>query len=115
MEYRTLPHGKEKISILGLGTSSIQTSTEKEIEDTIRFAVENGINYFDMASSEAKPFPVYGRALADCRKKVYFQQCGSRVWTSDRGDRRQWPREIQRRGRYRFCHIRAPLFWGARD
>ena len=73
MEYRTLLHGEEKISVLGLGTSSIQASTEKEIEDTIHFAVENGINYFDMASSEAKPFPAYGRALADCRKKVYFQ------------------------------------------
>ena len=90
MEYRTLPHGKEKISILGLGTSSIQTSTEKEIEDTIRFAVENGINYFDMASSEAKPFPAYGRALADCRKKVYFQihfgadySSGTYGWTTN--------------------------------
>ena len=90
MEYRTLPHGKEKISILGLGTSSIQTSTEKEIEDTIHFAVENGINYFDMASSEAKPFPAYGRALADCRKKVYFQihfgadySSGTYGWTTN--------------------------------
>ena len=90
MEYRTLPHGKEKISIIGLGTSSIQTSTEKEIEDTIRFAVENGINYFDMASSEAKPFPAYGRALADCRKKVYFQihfgadySSGTYGWTTN--------------------------------
>ena len=90
MEYRTLPHGKEKISILGLGTSSIQASTEKEIEDTIRFAVENGVNSFDMASSEAKPFPAYGRALADCRKKVYFQihfgadySSGTYGWTTN--------------------------------
>ncbi|MCM1122872.1 MAG: hypothetical protein NC416_09835 [Eubacterium sp.] len=73
MEYRTLPHGREQISILGLGTSSIQASAEKEIEETIRLAVENGINYFDMASSEAKPFSAYGRAPADCREKVYFQ------------------------------------------
>ena len=88
MEYRTLPHGGEKISILGLGTSSIQASSEKEIEETIRLAVENGINYFDMASSEAKPFPAYGRALAGCREKVYFQihfganyETGTYGWT----------------------------------
>ena len=73
MEYRILPHGGEKISILGLGTSSIQVSDEKEIEETLRLAVENGINYFDMASSEAKPFPAYGRVLEKWRDKVYFQ------------------------------------------
>jgi len=90
MQYRILPHGKEKISVLGLGTSSIQMSGEKEIEETIRCAVENGVNYFDMASAEAKPFPAYGRALADCRERVYFQihfganyQSGSYGWTTD--------------------------------
>ena len=90
MEYRTLPHGGEKISILGLGTSSIQASDESEIEETLRLAVENGINYFDMASSEAKPFPAYGRALAKCRDKVYFQihfganyETGTYGWTTN--------------------------------
>lgn len=73
MEYRTLPHGGEKISILGLGTSSIQASSEKEIEETIACAAENGINFFDMASAEAKPFPAYGRALAGMRGQAYFQ------------------------------------------
>lgn len=90
MQYRTLPHGGEQISILGLGTSSIQASGEKEIEETIRIAVENGINYFDMASSEAKPFAAYGRALSDCREKVYFQihfganyETGTYGWTTN--------------------------------
>lgn len=73
MEYRILPHGGEKISILGLGTSSIQASSEKEIEETIACAAENGINFFDMASAEAKPFPAYGRALAGMRDQAYFQ------------------------------------------
>lgn len=73
MEYRLLPHSGEKISILGLGTSSIQESSEKQIEEAISYAVDNGINYFDMASAEAKPFAAYGRALASCRNKVYFK------------------------------------------
>lgn len=90
MEYRLLPHGGEKISILGLGTSSIQESSEKQIEEAISYAVDNGINYFDMASAEAKPFAAYGRALASCRNKVYFQihfganyESGTYGWTTD--------------------------------
>lgn len=33
MLYRKLPKGEEEISILGIGTSSIQASSEKEIEE----------------------------------------------------------------------------------
>lgn len=90
MQYRKLPKGKEQISILGIGTSSIQNSTEKEIEKIIAAAVENGINYFDMASSEAKPFAAYGRALKGIRDKAYFQihfganyETGMYGWTTD--------------------------------
>ena len=57
MEYRKLPHGDEQISIIGLGTSSIQAANEKEMEETLLLAVERGINYFDMASAEAAPSP----------------------------------------------------------
>ena len=49
MEYRKLPRGEEKISVLGVGTSSIGMAEEKEIEAAISLALENGINYFDMA------------------------------------------------------------------
>ena len=90
MEYRKLPHGGEPISILGLGTSSIQEAGEKEIEETISYAVEQGINYFDMASAEAKPFPAYGRALSGVRDQVHFQihfgadyTSGTYGWTTD--------------------------------
>ena len=38
MEYRKLPHGGENISILGLGTSSIQQAGEREIEETVVLA-----------------------------------------------------------------------------
>lgn len=45
MQYRKLPRGTEEISVLGIGTSSIQASSEKEIEKIITVAMENGINY----------------------------------------------------------------------
>ena len=90
MQYRTLPHGGEKISILGLGTSSIGASGDREIEQTVELALENGINFFDMASADAAPFPAYGRAMAGMRDKVYFQihfgadyQTGKYGWTTD--------------------------------
>ena len=73
MEYRKLPHGEEQISILGFGASSIGAAGEKEIEAAMTMALENGINYFDMASADAAPFPAFGRALAGQRKNVYFQ------------------------------------------
>lgn len=73
MLYRKLPRGEEKLSILGIGTSSIQASGEREIENIVSTAIENGINFFDMASSEAKPFAAYGRAIAGVRDRVYFQ------------------------------------------
>lgn len=88
MEYRKLPRGGEDISILGLGTSSVGAASEREIEETVTFALENGINYFDMASADAKPFGAYGRAVAGSRDKVYYQihfganyETGSYGWT----------------------------------
>lgn len=73
MEYRKLPRGAEQISILGLGTSSIGMASESEIEATVTYALENGVNYFDMASSDAKPFAAYGKAVSGGRDQVFFQ------------------------------------------
>lgn len=90
MEYRKLPKGDEKIGIIGIGTSSIQQSSEKEIEETLSLAVEKGVNYFDMASAESKPFAAFGRALSGVRKNIYFQihfganyETGTYGWTTD--------------------------------
>lgn len=73
MEYRKLPHGTEEISIIGLGTSSIGTASETEVEETVQVALENGINFFDMASADAEPFAAFGRVIAGNRKQTYFQ------------------------------------------
>lgn len=90
MKYRKLPHGNEQISIIGLGSSSIGASGEEETEKTVVMALENGINYFDMAAGDATPFSAYGRAVSGCRDKVYFQihfgadyRSGKYGWTLD--------------------------------
>lgn len=90
MEYRKLPHGAEKISVIGLGNSSLGASGEEETEKTVALALENGVNYFDMAAADATPFPAFGRAISGCRDQVYLQvhfgadyRTGKYSWTLD--------------------------------
>ena len=72
-EYRALPHGGEKISVIGMGSSVIGAQPEKEITATVRAAVDSGVNYFDMAGGPAAIFAAYGKALEGIRDKVYLQ------------------------------------------
>ncbi len=89
MEYRTLPHGGEKISVIGLGSGSL-TGTEQEMIDVISTAIDNGINYFDMAPSEKAPFFAYAKAFAGRREQIITQihfgavyDNGKYGWTRD--------------------------------
>ena len=93
MEYRTLPQGGEKIGVIGMGASVIGARPEGEIIDTVRAAVESGINYFDLAAGHATVFPAYGKALADLRKSVYLQihfgadyTSGEYGWTTEKDE-----------------------------
>lgn len=73
MEYRILPRGGEKISVIGLGGGYIGEGGEKEMSEALELAVGRGVNYFDLAMSEASPFAVYGETLKDRRKELYYQ------------------------------------------
>jgi len=57
MEYRQLPHGKEQISVLGLGMGGIGKAPVDEIEAIIRKAIAHGINFFDMCTANSKSSP----------------------------------------------------------
>lgn len=73
MEYRKLPGSDEKISIIGMGSSVIGEQAERDIIETVQFAMDSGINYFDMAGGHASIFSAYGRALQGCRKDAMLQ------------------------------------------
>lgn len=82
MEYRRLPRGMEKISVLGFGGSGIHQAGEKEAVETIVTAIEQGINGFDLAVSEATAFDAYRAAPAgrrdapsNCRRKQSGHLC----------------------------------------
>ena len=73
MEYRMLPHGGEKIGVIGMGSSVVGAQKESDIAKTVRAAFDLGVNYFDMAGGHATIFPAYGKALHDIRSQVYLQ------------------------------------------
>ena len=90
MEYRILPHGGEKISVIGMGASVIGARLESEIIATVRSAIARGVNFFDLAGGHASIFPAYGKALRGLREKVYLQvhfgadyTSGEYGWTTD--------------------------------
>ena len=90
MEYRKLPKGTEQIGVIGFGGSGIHQGGEKEGVETIIAAMERGVNYFDMAASEAAAFDRYRAAFAGSREKVYLQMhfgadysSGKYGWTTD--------------------------------
>ena len=90
MQYRILPHGGEKISAIGMGSSVIGARPESEIIATVRGAFELGVNFFDMAGGHAAIFPAYGKALQGIRDQVYLQvhfganyATGEYGWTTD--------------------------------
>lgn len=73
MQYRTLPRGNEKISVIGLGMGSVNSSDDAEIERMVERAFEAGVNFFDGVPSVWHPMEVYGRALENIRRDIYLQ------------------------------------------
>lgn len=90
MEYRILPHGGDRISVIGLGMGSIHHADAKEVEETVAAAIDAGVNHFDFIPSEAAPFAPYARALKGKRDRVHLQvhigaeyRSGAYGWTTD--------------------------------
>ncbi len=73
MEYRKLPHGNEMISVIGFGTAAIGESSEEIIVETVKKALDLGVNYFDLASGHASTFSAVGKAIQNRRADVYLQ------------------------------------------
>ena len=89
MEYRTLPHGGDKISVIGLGSAGIHNASAAEVERTYEIAIDAGVNHFDFIPSESAPFEAMGRALGRHREDVHIQvhigalyESGAYGWTT---------------------------------
>lgn len=92
MEYRTLPHGGDRISVIGLGAGSLHNADAAEVERTVEAAIDAGVNHFDFIPSNARPFEAYARALSRHRADVHVQvhigaeyTSGDYGWTTEAG------------------------------
>ena len=90
MKYRINKKTGDKISELGFGTSCVVEKDEKSAVEILQKAYENGINFFDLATSQGNCFPYMGKALSQVRKDVIYQihfgtnyETGAYGWTTD--------------------------------
>ena len=74
MEYRKLPHGDERLGVLGLGMGGIQNCPDDEIEQIIRTAIDNGINFFDLCAGGKNVYEPFGRTIVGQRERC-FSNC----------------------------------------
>lgn len=73
MEYRINQRTGDKISVIGIGSSYLSETPEKEALETLEMAYENGINYIDLAAGAAGCFSYYGKAFEAHRKDMIYQ------------------------------------------
>ena len=93
MEYRKLPHGTERLGVLGLGTGGVHKCSDEEIEKIIRKAIDNGINFFDLCAGGKNVYKPFGNAIKGQRDKVYFQLHFGAVY-NEKGDY-GWSRDFE--------------------
>ncbi len=73
MKYRINRKTGDRISEIGIGSSYMFSAGTDEAVRALRCAAEGGINFFDLAAGDGKTFPIYGEALHDLRKDVFYQ------------------------------------------
>ena len=90
MEYRIHPKTGDRIGIVGIGTSAICDTPEKEAVAALVYAHEQGVNYMDLATAGAKTFRYAARAFSAVRGEVFYQvhfganyETGAYGWTLD--------------------------------
>lgn len=79
MEYRVLPHGGEKISVIGMGASVIGARPEGEIIATVQAAIARGVNFFDLAGGPRRFFPPMARRCRDCARRSICRFISARI------------------------------------
>ena len=94
MNYRKLPRGEETLSVLGIGLGGIQKTPPEEIEATVRKAIKNGINFFDLCAGGSSVYEPFGKAIHGVRESVCFQLHFGAVY-NDSGDY-GWSRDLEK-------------------
>lgn len=82
IEKRSLGKTKEMLSIIGFGGIVVMNVSEEEASDSVKMAIDAGINYFDVAPSYGNAELMLGPALEPYRKDV-FLACKTQERTRD--------------------------------
>ena len=75
MLYRKNARTNDNISIIGFGTSYIGQAKSDDIVKVVRYAIEHGINYIDLAAANDKIFPALKQAVTPSERKNIFIRC----------------------------------------
>ena len=73
MQYRVNRRTGDKISVLGIGTSTLCETEKKGAIEALQRAADGGINYFDLATAHSATFEIFGEAFTDVRKNLFYQ------------------------------------------
>ncbi|MBQ9308344.1 MAG: aldo/keto reductase [Clostridia bacterium] len=73
MQYRHNLRTGDRISVIGGGTAYLYQAGQKEGVRALRTALEGGINYYDLATSDARTFPIFREAFSGKREQVMYQ------------------------------------------
>ena len=73
MNYRITRKTGDRISEIGIGSAYMFGAGIDEAVRALRRAVEGGINYFDLAAGDGATFPIWGEAMSEIRKSLYYQ------------------------------------------
>ena len=71
MQYRILPHGGEKIGVIGLGLGSVTPGTD--VYSLLDYSLEKGINFYDLCGAYDFIYPEIKRTLSRHRSEVFTQ------------------------------------------
>lgn len=61
-----------EISIIGLGGMTVLDATQEETDEIVHYALDHGVNYFDVAPSYGHAEEVYGPALEGHRDDIFL-------------------------------------------
>ena len=73
MKYRINRKTGDRISEIGIGSSYMYSAGMDEAVRALHRAAEGGVNYFDLAAGHGDSFPIYGEALHDVRRDIFYQ------------------------------------------
>ena len=73
MLYRKVGRTGDEVSVIGIGTSSNGPAGAEETARAVTMALDNGVNYFDLAAADGLTFEAFGKALRGRREEAMLQ------------------------------------------